>query len=193
MNLLPIYLPVPLNPEKWEDIPGYEGVYQMSNLFRFRSLDKVVSCGSVGATRVVKGKILVTKRTDSYNAVDCWVDNKHKTKEVHRIVAAKYCPNTENKPHVNHINGKKNNFHPINLEWCTQLENNRHAFATGLNKMRSGEANHRSKLNERTVKFIKGLLSTGLYNTRFVGNMVGMGETSIRNIRDGKTWREVAW
>ncbi len=194
MTLLPIYLPVPLNPEKWEDIPSYEGVYQMSNLFRFRSLDKIVKCG-YGKERVVKGKILATNKSGAYPTMPFWGNNKGKQKRVHILIAQKYHSNPQNKSQVNHINGKKHNYHPINLEWNTPSENRQHAFDTGLQKAAChiGENNPKAKLNERSVKVIKGLLSTGLFTNYFIGSMFNVDYTTISNIRVGKTWRDIAW
>lgn len=57
---------------------------------------------------------------------------KGKIEMVHRIMAMAFCPNPENKPFVNHIDGDKGNCSPTNLEWCTSLENNRHAREHGL-------------------------------------------------------------
>lgn len=55
---------------------------------------------------------------------------------IHRIVAMAWLPNPENKPHVNHIDGNKTNNCVDNLEWCTIIENNRHAVQIGLHSSR---------------------------------------------------------
>ena len=134
MQLPEQYLPVPLKPEKWEDIPGYEGMYQMSSLFRVRSFDRELfkNGKKVGFK---KGRVLkIQRNSDGYSQIRCYNDGQFKNQKLHTLIAKKYHSNPHNKPEVNHINGVKYNFHPINLEWNTRSENVQHAFDTGLMK-----------------------------------------------------------
>lgn len=62
----------------------------------------------------------------------CDGKGKRKNKRVHRLLAQAYIPNPENKAHINHIDGNKQNNCLSNLEWNTPKENTKHAIRTGL-------------------------------------------------------------
>ena len=73
------------------------------------------------------------------------------TKSVHRLVASTLIPNPENKPHVNHIDGNKQNNNVDNLEWVTREENRNHATKMELWKPKYGSQSHLAKVNEDDV------------------------------------------
>lgn len=113
--------------EIWKDIKDYEGLYQVSNLGRVRSLDKIV-IRTDGKNRHQKGKILKLQISKyGYNVITLWNNNVSKQFKVHRLVAMAFIPNPNNLPQVNHIDEDKLNNKIDNLEWCTALENNRHS------------------------------------------------------------------
>lgn len=58
--------------------------------------------------------------------------NKRAYKQVHRLVAIAYIPNPNSLPEVNHRDTNKKNNRVSNLEWNTTLENQQHAWETGL-------------------------------------------------------------
>ena len=64
--------------------------------------------------------------------VELWKNNKREVPFIHRLVAKAFIPNPQNKPQVNHIDGDRRNNHVDNLEWCTNGENVKHAYAHGL-------------------------------------------------------------
>ena len=68
-----------------------------------------------------------------------------KTHKVHRLVAKAFIHNPKNKPQVNHIDGNKRNNKLNNLEWCTNGENQKHAFKLGLNIPRRGAEQYNAR------------------------------------------------
>ena len=96
--------------EIWKDIEGYQGLYQVSNEGRVRSVRRNI--------------ILKPCIQKGYAIVVFSVGNKRKTMKVHRLVAEAFIPNTQNKPQIDHINTVRNDNRVENLRWCTQKENN---------------------------------------------------------------------
>ena len=118
--------------EIWKDIKEYEGLYQVSNLGKIRTLDRYVNC-LYGQKRLLKGQIVkLFKNNSGYFIVSLYRENKFKNFLVHRLVAQAFIQNSENKSEVNHIDGNKENNCVDNLEWVTKSENELHASKTGL-------------------------------------------------------------
>ncbi len=145
------------NIEEWRDVPEHSG-YQISNLGRFKSLDRAIT----GRHGIVKGKIIRSYPTvKGYLQVRFNNGKTYTTKSVHRLVAMAFIPNPENKSQINHKNGIKSDNRVENLEWCTQFENMRHAFDTGLKVGLSCEDNGRATLTNEQVSEIKNLYNSG--------------------------------
>lgn len=115
-------------------IKGYEGLYEVSNLGRVKSLAKFrgtnYSC-PIGE-KIMKGK----PNTNGYLQVGLSKNSLKKQPFVHRLVAQHFIENPNNLPEVNHKNGHCTCNEYWNLEWCTRKENEEHAWKTGLKQMR---------------------------------------------------------
>lgn len=123
--------------EIWKDIPGYEGLYQVSNLGRVKSLNTIINCkGANGIdTHLRKGRVL-KQCLDSkgYYFVGLSKNSIVKFKRIHKLMMDVFVPNVNKLPCINHKDGNKLNNTLDNLEWCTYSWNTKEAFRLGLNK-----------------------------------------------------------
>lgn len=125
-----------------KDVVGYEGLYQVSNWGRIKSLARTVYKDYRNSkTAVIKGiakcnkpDIIMSlfKNDHGYYSVMLTKNHKKKNHKVHQLVAKAFIPNPENKEMINHIDCNRLNNRVENLEWCTNRENQLHAIAHGL-------------------------------------------------------------
>ena len=139
--------------EIWKDIEGYEGLYQVSNMGRVRSLDhytyRKFNFG-VCKEMFYKGKILkpiIDK--DGYELVNFGRGNKQFMHKVHRLVAKAFIPKVEGKKQVNHKDGNKRNNRVENLEWCDNSENQLHSIHVLGHKNPTPESFIKKQLEQR--------------------------------------------
>lgn len=117
----------------WKDIPGWEGLYQISENGIIKSIFRKVKSSRWIPVRRVDEKILKPRYDkNGYLRVGLNSEGRQKMHPVHRLVGLTFIPNPENKPQINHINGVKDDNRVENLEWCTASENSIHAFKLGL-------------------------------------------------------------
>lgn len=101
--------------EEWKDVEGYEGLYQVSNLGRVKSLNY---------KRTGVEQVLIPQNDkDGYSQIGLRKNNKKTTIKIHRLVAIHFLSNPYNLPEVNHINEDKSDNRVENLEWCNHKYN----------------------------------------------------------------------
>lgn len=108
--------------EEWRDIKGYEGLYQVSNLGRVKSLPKYRKT----IYEYVSKPMILSPRArgrKGYLAVALNKDGKTKQFGIHRLVAQAFCPNPNGYVEVNHKDEDKTNNRADNLEWCSRSYN----------------------------------------------------------------------
>jgi len=140
--------------EEWRDIKGFEGLYQVSNLGRVKSLPKYTY--SKGYPQLRKERILNprgTGRKRNYLAVKFIDGHQYK---VHRLVAEAFIPNPNNLPLINHKDENPLNNEVDNLEWCDNSYNVKYSAKpfTEEHKQKIREAHMGMKLTEEHKKKI---------------------------------------
>ena len=100
------------NEEIWKDIEGYEGLYQISDKGRVKSL-------RFGKEKILKS--VIDKK--NYLQVVLYKNKIKKHFQVHRLVALAFISNPQNYPQVNHKDENPSNNNLENLEWCTSKYN----------------------------------------------------------------------
>lgn len=160
--------------EIWRDVVGYEGLYQVSNYGNVKSLSREVDNGN--GTYFTKEKIL--KPMENHKGY-LGVELQDKWHFIHRIVATTFIENPENKPQVNHIDCDKKNNRVENLEWCTNSENQIHAYKNGLNVRSDNAGRPKQKImqldmNDNLIKIYESIADaekeTGIKNISYVIN-----------------------
>lgn len=133
--------------EVFLSVPGYEGLYEVSNLGNIKSLRS--------------GKLLKQASDNvGYKLVCLTKDGKSKGYGVHRLVALAFLPNPENLPEVNHKDETHDNNCVENLEWCTKSYNRnygtyRERMSKSIKALGTRNNKSISAYDKTTKKFIK--------------------------------------
>lgn len=129
--------------EIWKPKKDYEGLYEVSNFGRVKSLGN-------GNSNNSKERLLKQYTTrNGYLHVYLSKNGKRKFFLVHRLVAETFLPNPNNLPEVNHKDENKENNRVDNLEWCTREYNNNH----GTRNQRVAKANTNGKCSKKVLQF----------------------------------------
>lgn len=173
--------------ERWADVDGYGGIYQVSDHGRIRSycgkrwgnpprqLPRVLKPGLDGAM--------------GYLAVNLAGPTGIKRGRIHRLVAAAFigpCPNGQE---VRHLDGDPKNNHLSNLAYGTRRTNR--ADSIGHGTISRGEHRPGSKLTADLIQEIRAAYSTGRFSQRALASKYGVNHQTIGNIVTYRSWRHV--
>ena len=154
--------------ETWKSIAGYEGIYEVSDLGRIKSLKH-------GNERILKPG----KQTCGYLQVCLRKDGHTKRLFVHRLVADAFIQNPNNLETVNHKDEVKTNNVASNLEWMSQKDN----LNYGTHNKRMAEA--LSKQVQMLDKSTDELLAT-FPSTMEAERVTGINHSNICSCCNGK-------
>lgn len=170
------------NPEeKWVPVAGYEGIYEVSDMGRVRSMRSHYN------TWV--GRILTSSpSSNGYLGVALYIDGKRKAHAVHILVATAFCEKPEGCNFVNHKWGIKPDNRATELEWTTCKGNTEHAFRIGLMKPQRGADNGAAILDQTKVDEIRRRYPMGGITMKALGDEFGVNYRTIWAIIHRKIW-----
>ena len=156
--------------ERWKDVVGYEGFYQVSDFGRVRSVDRVVPHGST--TRKVKGRIL--RLTPHHQTGHLYISLHEKgirvSGAVHRVVLEAWVGPCLDDMECCHEDGNPANNCVRNLRWDTRRENS-------LDKIRIGDVSCIPVCRSDGVEF---------YSTSDAARVTGCDSSAIRRACKGE-------
>jgi hypothetical protein len=143
--------------EQWKEIAGFPK-YRVSNTGQIQNKNSGVTLNPFTTN-------------SGYFQVHLWNDGKRFKRYIHRLVAEAFVRNTNGKPHVNHIDGNRQNNSSDNLEWCTRSEN----------------VNHSCYVLRQNVKAVRCVETGVVYpSIKEAARQTGIYHTSISMCCDGR-------
>jgi hypothetical protein len=176
--------------EEWRqvaDMPAYE----VSNLGRVRSIDRLIPNGHGGFTKC-PGRLL-TPRPQMHGYPVVTLRNGKSVSvvaRVHRLVAIAFVPNPFGKETVNHIDCNRANAVATNLEWCTQKENLMHSQNLGRMQRNywSGRRSPSASLTDATARSIRDAYAQGGVSYAALAKRYGTNKRTVGRIISGETY-----
>lgn len=174
-----------MSEEVWKDIPGYEGLYQVSTYGRIKALERMRKNNRLRKEYILKNH----NYKNGYKKITlCDSSMKEKRFFVHRLVAMTFIDNPNHLPIINHKDENPSNNNVYNLEWCTYQYNV--TYGGRIRKI-SGENNKQHKLTKRQVEEIRNnyRFNTHGYGQVSLAKQYGVSRRTIQNILNGKKWK----
>jgi len=164
--------------EEWRVVPGFEGLYEVSDLGRVRSLERSDRLG-----RRCRGLMLRPGiASNGYPTVSLC----GKTHCVHTLVLPAF-EGFANSRICRHLDGDRKNNVRSNLAWGTAAENRKDADRHGTSVQ--GERYRSAKLTDTTAQAIRR--AKGVLSQAELARIYGVSPSAIQAVHDGRTWKHV--
>ena len=169
--------------ENWKDILGYEGLYQVSDYGRVRTVARDI-IRSNGERLHIKERIRkIYIRPDGYAEVHLRKEGKGNSIKVHRLVAEAFIPNPNNLPMVNHKDETPSNNKVDNLEWCDREYNVN--YGTCIQRMAEKRTN--GKKSKAVIQYtVEGIFVKRWPSCAEIERVLGYGNSNISACCRGK-------
>ena len=170
--------------EKWKEIAGYEGFYEVSNFGKVRSIDRVDVIG-----RKHKAKLMATPidaKSTGYRYVRLSKHGVAKKLNVHVLVLEAFeGPRPSPEMEACHEDGNRANPALTNLRWDTAKGNAKDRWKHGT--VAAGEKSPKSVITEKVVEHI---LLSPLSSIKLAANL-GISSSTVRAVRNGQNWSHI--
>lgn len=180
--------------EQWLPVKGFEGYYEVSDLGRFKSVERDIVRHN-GVIEKKPNKILKNLYySNGYIQCMFYVNKKRYTYIAHRVVAEHFIPNPDNLPLVNHKNFRKDDNRVSNLEWCTRSHNVLHMIEGGKHNHRAlkGEEHPHTKLTDEDVVYIRNNYKYRKNNDQLYELFKDkIGRSGFDSICYGDSWKHI--
>lgn len=178
-----IQLELPLTDEEWRDIPGYEGIYQVSDLGRVKRITKH---RRYAANRLLKP----IAHNMGYVEVILCCGTEQKRYYIHRLILATFIGECPSGMQVNHKNGIKTDNRLENLEYVTRSQNIKHSYDVLKRQRPIGESAINARLTESQVREIRRLLKLGARPVD-LAKQFDVHKNTIHSIKNKSNWKHV--
>lgn len=178
--------------ENWKAVPGYEGLYEVSDRGLVRSLARVTvrqdRWGQPSQIRVPERVLKPSPFGKSgHVCVNLWKDGVGKCFLIHHLVLIAFVGPKPHGTECRHLDGVPSNNSLTNLVWGTRAENMADRTRLGEHNPARGEKRHNAVLTEDQVRAIRLLKSRGMGGSQ-ISREMGVNINTVFSIISGRTW-----
>jgi hypothetical protein len=171
--------------EIWKPIKNYEGLYEVSNLGRVKSLSRLVN--HKDSNRLINERILKPwDNSHGYLQVKLLKNGKSNSFRINRLVADSFLDKLDYQNQVNHKNSIRNDNRLENLEWVSNLENNSHkSLNINTQSKYPCVTYHKQRKKWRTrIRYNNKQVHIGLFNTELEAYQARLNFELNNNIKN---------
>jgi hypothetical protein len=166
--------------ERWLPIPGYEGLYEVSDLGRVRSKKRSSEWRLINPKTTSKG----------YKVIGLYTNGNREVVQIHRLVLSAFVGPRPKGCFGCHNNGIASDNKLPNLRWDTQAGNMSDKAKHGTTPSQAGSKNPRAKLTESEVVEIRRRLEIG-HSQKLIAKDYAVAATLISQIHLRQIWTHV--
>lgn len=170
--------------ENWRPVVGWEGLYEISDQGRVRSLDRLIEFAD-GRRRLFHGKILKHGFSKGYPRVNLSRDDVAYCALIHQMVLASFVGPVPEGQEVRHFDGNRKNCTLGNLLYGAPSEN--YADRVRIGGGNHGERNGQSKLTAESVASIRLMCAQGISQGK-IAEFFGIDQSHVSDIKNCYRW-----